>query len=286
MTTLRAKFKLYWPLIKSFQTALLIVTGVAGFMSTRCPLENWQMVLAVTGSLFLAVSGSTVLNMWYDRDIDAKMERTRKRPLPSGKIPPREALILGLVLSLLGVGWAVAIDSLYGLIVFAGLFFDVIIYTVWLKRRTPWAIIWGGISGAMPVLAGRALGTGHIEWIGITLALAVLFWIPTHILTFSMRYREDYARAGVPTFPSVYGDRVTQIIIAISSVLAAVFMGVAAYGIGLTVGYLRLMAVLSAGLLLLAIASATKPSERTNFGLFKYASVYMLSAMIMLMFVV
>ncbi len=284
-TKLRTKFKLYWPLIKSLQTGLLVITGVAGFMSTSCPITNWQTILAVTGSLFLAVSASTILNMWYDRDIDAKMERTKKRPLPSGKIAPREALIVGLLLSILGVGWAVAIDSLYGLIVFAGLFFDVIIYTVWLKRRTPWAIVWGGISGGMPVLAGRALGMGQIEWVGITLALAVLFWIPTHILTFSMRYREDYARASIPTFPSAYGDRVTQIIIAVSSVLAAVFMGVAAYGIGLTVGYLRLMAVLSTGLLILAIASAAKPSERTNFGLFKYASFYMLSAMLLLIFI-
>ncbi len=286
MTLIRANLKLYWPLIKSLQTALLIITGVAGFMSTQCPFKNWQTVLAVTGSLFLAISGSTVLNMWYDRDIDAKMERTKKRPLPSGKIAPREAFILGFVLSFVGVAWAVALDSLFGLIVFAGLFFDVVIYTIWLKRRTPWGIIWGGIAGGMPVLAGRALGTGQIEWVGITLALAVLFWIPTHILTFSMRYREDYERAGVPTFPSVYGDRATQIIIAISSVLAAVMMGIAAYGIGLTVGYLRLMAVLSAGLLFLAIASAAKPSERTNFGLFKYASLYMLSAMMLLMFVV
>ena len=156
-TKLTAKFKLYWPLIKSLQTGLLIITGVAGFMSTLCPYKNWQTVLAVTGSLFLAISGSTVLNMWYDRDIDALMLRTKKRPLPSGKISPREALILGLVLSLLGVGWAVAIDSLYGLIVFAGLFFDVVIYTIWLKRITPWSIVWGGISGGMPVLAGRAL---------------------------------------------------------------------------------------------------------------------------------
>lgn len=285
-TKIRAKFKLYWPLIKSLQTGLLIITGVAGFMSTRCPISNWQMVLAVTGSLFLAISGSTVLNMWYDRDIDAKMERTKKRPLPSGKMSPREALILGLVLSLLGVGWAVALDPLYGLVVFAGLFFDVVIYTFWLKRRTPWGIVWGGISGGMPVLAGRALGTGQIEWVGIMLALAVLFWIPTHILTFSMRYHEDYQRAGVPTFPSAYGDHATQIIIAISSVIAAVMMGIAAYGIGMTVGYLRLMAVLSTGLLFLAVASATKPSERTNFGLFKYASLYMLSAMMLLMFVV
>ncbi len=285
MSIIKAKLRLYLPLIKSFQTILLVTTGLAGFMSTRCPILNWQTVLAVTASLFLAISGSTILNMWYDRDIDAKMERTKNRPLPSGKISPREALLLGSILSFLGVSWAVALDPLYGLIVFAGLFFDVIIYTMWLKRRTPWGIVWGGIAGGMPVLAGRALGTGQVEWIGILLALAVLFWIPTHILTFSMRYREDYQRAGIPTFPSVYGDRVTQIIIAISSVIAAIMMIIAAYGIGLTIGYLRLMVVLSIGLLLLAIGSAARPSERTNFGLFKYASLYMLSAMVLLMFV-
>jgi protoheme IX farnesyltransferase len=283
---LHTKFRLYWPLIKSLQTGLLLVTGLAGFMSTRCPFSNWQTVLALGGSLFLAVSGSTVLNMWYDRDIDGQMGRTKKRPLPSGHIPPNEALRLGLVLALLGVGWAVALDALYGLVVFAGLFFDVVIYTIWLKRRTPWSIVWGGISGGMPVLAGRALGTGQIEWVGIILSLAVLFWIPTHILTFSLRYEDDYRRAGVPTFPAVYGRHATHIIIALSSIFAAVMMGTAAYGIGLTWGYLRLMAVLSIGLLLLAASSAAKPCEQTNFGLFKYASLYMLSAMLLLMFVV
>ncbi len=286
MEIVKTKLRIYLQLIKSLQTALLLITGVAGFMSTRCPVLNWQTTLAVIGSLFLAISGSTILNMWYDRDIDAKMERTQKRPLPSGQVSPREVLLLGLLTAGGGVGWALALDWLYGLVVFAGLFFDVVVYTILLKRRTPWSIVWGGVSGGMPVLAGRTLGAGHIEWIGVVLALAILFWIPTHILTFSMRYREDYARAGVPTFPSVYGDRVTQIIIAFSSVVASLLMIVAASGIGLTTGYLRLMIVLSVGMLLLAIGSATRPSERTNFGLFKYASLYMLGAMTLLMLVV
>jgi protoheme IX farnesyltransferase len=119
----------------------------------------------------------------------------------------------------------------------------------------------------------------------MALALAVLFWIPTHIMTFNLRYREDYARAGVPTFPAVYGVQTTHIIIAISSVLAALMMALSAYGIGLTVGYLRLLAVLSAGLLLLAVRSSMTPSERLNFGLFKYASLYMLSTMLLFIFV-
>jgi len=283
MYTLKSRFRRYWPLIKSMQTGLLLATGLAGYMSARCPVFNPGTILGLTGSLFLAISGSTILNMWYDRDIDARMGRTQQRPLPAGLVSPGEALALGLILSVLGVGWALAMDPLYGGVVFAGLVFDVVVYTIWLKRRTAWSIVWGGVAGGMPVLAGRALGAGTIDWIGIALAVGVLLWIPTHILTFSMRYDQDYRRAGVPTFPSTYGFQTTRLVIAFSSSLAAVAMGVAAYGIGMSWGYLRLMAVLSMGLLALAFASMFRPSERINFGLFKYASLYMLSAMLLMM---
>lgn len=275
-------WKKYIPLIKSLQTGLLLITGIAGYMSASCPVTHLSTLLAVAGSLFLSISGSTVLNMWYDRDLDSKMNRTCLRPLPSGQVGPAEALRLGILLSVLGVGWALTIDLLYGAVVFAGLFFDVIVYTVLLKRRSAWSIIWGGVSGGMPILAGRVLGAGGVDWIGVALALGVLFWIPTHIMTFNMRYFEDYQRAGVPTFPSVYGESVTRITIALSSVLAALAMGLAAYGIGMSVGYLRILAVLSSGLLFLAVSSTTRPSERLNFGLFKYASLYMLSAMMLM----
>ncbi len=282
MKFLTAKISLYWSLIKSLQTGLLLATGVAGYMTVRCPITNWSTLLSLTGSLFLAISGSTVLNMWYDRDLDAQMRRTACRPLPSGKINPSEALWLGLVLSGLGIGWALALDWLFGGIVFAGLFFDVVIYTVWLKRLTPWAIVWGGISGGMPILAGRALGAGQIDWIGILLAVSVLFWIPTHIMTFSMRYFEDYQRARIPTFPSSYGFQATRLTIATSSLLAALSIGLAALGVGITWGYLGVLILLSLGLLFLAVVSLARPSERLNFGLFKYASLYMLSAMLIL----
>jgi protoheme IX farnesyltransferase len=171
---------------------------------------------------------------------------------------------------------------LYGLVVFAGLFFDVVIYTIWLKRRTCWSIVWGGISGGMPILAGRVLGLGRVDGIGILLALAVLFWIPTHIMTFSMRYSEDYRAARIPTFPSTFGFAITRMAIAVCSVIAALSIGFAGTLIGLQWGFLRLLAVLSAGLFLLAAASLFRPSEQNNFGLFKYASLYMLSAMILL----
>jgi protoheme IX farnesyltransferase len=282
MKTIRTKLRLYWPLIKSLQTGLLLATGLAGYMTARCPVFNIPTILALTGSLSLAISGSTVLNMWYDRDIDRQMKRTQSRPLAGDRIGQLEALRLGLVLSCLGVAWSVIIHPLYGLIVFAGLFFDVVVYTIWLKRRTAWSIVWGGISGGMPILAGRALGLGGVDWVGVALSLSVLFWIPTHIMTFSMKYHEDYKTAGVPTFPSAYGFSVTRATIAFSSILAASMIGIAAYGIGMTWGYLRVLAVLSAGLLGLAGSSLFKPSERMNFGLFKYASLYMLTSMLLL----
>jgi protoheme IX farnesyltransferase len=283
MRLLLTRARLYWPMIKSLQTGLLLSTGLAGYMSSRCPFTHWTTLVGLAASLLLAISGSTVLNMWYDRDIDARMDRTHNRPLASGRVSPNEALRLGLILSILGVGWAMFLSPLYSLVVFAGLFFDVVVYTMWLKRRTCWSIVWGGISGGMPILAGRVLGTGGFDWIGILLCLSVLFWIPTHIMTFSMKYHRDYQAAGIPTFPSTYGFAMTRLIIALSSLLAAAAIGLASFGIGMTWGYLRILIVLSIGLLALALTTMLRPSEKVNFGLFKYASLYMLSSMLLIM---
>jgi len=284
MTSLVKKIRMYWALTKSLQTGLLISTGLAGYMSARCPVFHLGTLIGVGLSLYLAIAGSTVLNMWWDRDIDSKMKRTQMRPLSSGELDPAEALRLGLVLSLLGVGLAVAMDALYGLIVFAGLFFDVVIYTIWLKRRTCWGIIWGGISGGMPILAGRAFGMGAIDWIGILLSLGILFWIPTHILTFSMKYYDDYKSAGIPTFASTYGFSATRITIAVSNVFASLAMGISAWAIGATMLHLCSLAILSLILLTLAVISVFKPTERMNHSMFKYASAYMFLSMALMAF--
>ena len=135
---LKRKFKLYWPLIKSLQTALLLVTGITGYVSARCPVTTWETFAGLTISLFLTVSGSTILNMWYDRDIDSKMDRTKHRPLPLGTLNPTEALMLGLIISVMGVALALSMSFIFGVVVFAGLFIDVVIYTIWLKRKTAW----------------------------------------------------------------------------------------------------------------------------------------------------
>jgi protoheme IX farnesyltransferase len=275
------KIRLYWPLIKSLQTGLLLSTGIAGYLSSRPPF-NMGLLLGLAASLFLAIGGSTIMNMWYDRDIDARMKRTHMRPAASGKLHPKEIFAVGMTTSLLGIGWAFVIAPLYGLVVFAGWFFDVIVYTLWLKRRTCWSILWGGISGAMPILSGRALAVHEIDLIGILLALSILFWIPTHTLTYSMKFRNDYKNAGVPTFPETYGEPFTRLIIALSSILAAIAIGWASVLIGLSAGLLSLIAVLTAVMLILAFATLRIHTDRMNFMLFRYASLYMLSAMIIL----
>ncbi len=281
MQTLWNRLRNYWQLTKSLQTGLLVLTGIAGYFSAHT-LGPWSQVVGLVGSLYLAIIGSTVVNMWYDRDIDARMYRTCWRPLPTHRVSPSEALGLGVLLSVLGVGWALRLSALYGLVVFAGWFFDVVVYTLWLKRRTAWSILWGGAAGGMPVLAGRVLSAGQIDEVGLLLALAVLFWIPTHIVTFALRYDEDYRRAGVPTIPIVYGPRFAYAMIAGSAILAALTMIVAAWRIGVTAGILQVLVVLSVALTLLALTSATRPSPRRNFLLFKFASLYMMSSMILL----
>lgn len=278
---IKEKFKLYVPLIKSLQTSLLLLTGVAGYLSAHTQ-ANWFEFGQMIPSLFLAIAGSTILNMWWDRDIDAKMRRTHKRPTSAGLVTREEVFRLGMLVSVVGVGWALLIDWLYGLVVFAGLFFDVVVYSMWLKRRTCWSIVWGGISGAMPILSGRVLAIGHFDLIGVLLAFAILFWIPTHTLTYSIKFREDYKNAGVPTFPETYGIQTSRFMIALSAVLAAASIGWASILINLSAGLLGLLAVLSAILLLLAFATLRVSTDRMNFILFRYASIYMMSAMIIL----
>ncbi len=260
---------------------MLLLTGIAGFISSRCPWINYSTVFAVGGSLFLAISGATVINMWFDRDIDAIMQRTCQRPLPSGLIQPNSALAFGLFLSIAGVGCAFLMDSLFGLIVFLGLFIDVLIYTIWLKRRTAWSIVLGGISGGMPILAGRVYGAERIEWIGIVLALAIMFWIPTHLLTSNLHYRRDYERAGIPIFPSIYSASTIRKIIAYSNVAAVFAMGIASVGISISVPTISMIMILSLGLLVLTVFSMKNTSKSVNYGLYKYGSIYMLSSMIL-----
>jgi len=272
------RLRAYWALIKSLQTGLLVITGVAGYLSAR-PRHATGPALALAGSLFLAVSGSTVLNMLYDRQIDACMGRTAGRPLPSGRISSGEALILGLSLAALGVAWAAALALPCGAIVLLGVLLDVVVYTIWLKQRTPWSIVWGGVAGGMPILAGRVLAVGTLDTAGFLLTLGVLLWIPTHVLTFSLKHAADYARAGVPVLPNTHGPQATRLVLGLSTVTAVGVMSLALTLTGVRPGFLHTAYALGVALLGLTLVAVLRPAPRLDFTLYKLASLYMLGTM-------
>lgn len=281
-SALRTKIPAYWSLIKDRQTFLLVLTGWAGFGTVICPITDWQTALLVVASLFLAISGATVLNMVIDSDIDAQMERTRRRPLPSEVLSLKEAIIFGSLLSVLGVGWSLLLNPYYGMVVLAGWLINVVVYSLALKRRTHYSIVFGGIAGGMPILAGRVLGTGRIDVIGLLLATAVLLWIPMHIMTFSIKYSKDYGQANIPTFPSVYGINITRKVITISTIFTSLSIILVCILLQMIGTCFYLLMILSIALVAVALIYLLKPSPKLNSGLFKAASVYMLGAMLLL----
>lgn len=284
------KLRGFGALIKSRQTLLLLATGLAGYLSARpdnlspamvrMPLLPTSALMLL--SLFAAISGTTALNMVADRDIDSRMMRTAWRPLPAGVLSPAEATLFGGVLLAVGLGVAYWLGTTFGLVVTAGAFIDLVIYTLWLKRRSAWAIIFGGVSGGMPVLAGRALGIGEVDGLGFLLALSVLLWIPTHIMTFAMKYADDYRQAGIPTWPQVYNFDSARRFIAFANALRAAALVLVGSLLTICPYSLALLALSGIGTIGLSIQATINPSEKLNFRLFKFASLHMLGSMFLL----
>ena len=273
--------RFYIRLIKSPQTALLLFTAVAGYRSAGGNLALSEILVALVGLLF-TISGTTALNMVFDRDIDAVMERTRTRPIPTGVISPNAAFAFGSVLVVAGMSGNYWVSLSYATVVLAGVFFNLAVYTLWLKRRSPWSIVFGGLAGGMPILAGRTLALGYIDWIGILLALVILLWIPSHILTLAMSHSRDYKLAGVPTFPNVFGFNSTRYFMAVSNLAAAGIMLAVFLWLGVSVAGTVVLGLGSLILLGFSVRNILYPSERVNFAMFKFVSLYMAGAMLIL----
>ena len=272
---------LFGELIKARQTILLVYTGVFTYLITVASLAieiNWFNLLHLAISLYLAVSGTTILNMYIDRDIDAIMERTKDRPLPSGKVTASAVLTFGTIFTVLGIFLAfLTLNWLAALIVFLGFFFDVVIYSIWLKRRTKYSIIFGGIAGGLPAWAGRVAITGSLDWIGFLLLIFILTWIPVHILTIALipRNFEGYKKAKVPMWPIVSSQAQTMRVIAISAFLSSVALYEAARLLGANWIIRIIWGVLSLIIIILSIKSLIKPTNKLTFLIFKIASLYM-----------
>ncbi|HJX88001.1 MAG TPA: heme o synthase, partial [Gemmatimonadales bacterium] len=191
--------------------SLLLVTTVAPMFITPAGLPSFSRVLWVVLGGYLMAGGANAINMWFDRDIDTRMTRTRQRPIPAGRITPGFGLAYGVALGFLAfaVFWY-RVNQLSAWLALSGLLFYVFIYTVWLKRSSPQNIVIGGAAGAFPPLVGWASMTGSIDLAAIYLFAIIFYWTPPHFWALALIKQADYARAGIPMMPVVRGEARTK----------------------------------------------------------------------------
>lgn len=246
------KVKSYIEVTKPRSVFLLVFTALAAMVVAAPPqtlsFGHWlKAVLAIT----LACSGVNAVSCYVDRDIDAVMERTRHRPIPSGRIaPPYKALYWGLLQFVLALTLAAWINWLAFTCILLGMLGYVGIYSLWLKRRSSWNIVLGGFSGGLPVLFGWAAVKGEISLLAVLLALLVVCWIPNHIWNLAIYFREDYRRVGVPMLPVVCAVRRTLLYILLT-VVAMLVLSLAIYRVG-SMGLVYYWTALISGLAVLA----------------------------------
>lgn len=242
----------YFALLKPRVMSLVIFTAFVGVIAAPGTLHP---VLAFVAVLLIAVGAgaSGALNMWYDADIDQHMDRTKKRPVPAGKMTAEHAKVYGFILSAASVFlMAVLINLTSAVLLAITIFFYVVIYTMWLKRRTPQNIVIGGAAGAFPPMIGWAAVTNSVTLESLVLFGIIFIWTPPHFFALSLFIKTDYARVNVPMMPVVHGDKVTRANILIYSLVLApfallpYFMGVAGLVYAGVTGVLGLIFVIYA----------------------------------------
>ena len=265
----------YLALLKPRVMLLVAFTGFAGLVVAPGSLHP---LLAAVAVLCIAVGAGAAgaINMWYDRDIDALMRRTRKRPIPAGRVAPDEALAFGVTLSLFSVVvMGVAVNWTAAALLALASAFYVFVYTVWLKRRTPQNIVIGGAAGAFPPMIGWAAVTGAVSLESIALFLIIFVWTPPHFWALALYRADDYAKAGVPMLPVVAGKAETrrQVLIYTSLLVplsfAPLLLGMAGMAYGAAA------AVMGARFLLLAVRVLRERGEFAARRMFRFSILYL-----------
>ncbi|MFC4272238.1 protoheme IX farnesyltransferase [Sneathiella chungangensis] len=273
----------YFALLKPRVMSLVVFTGLVGLAVAPGTIHP---VLAFTALLCIAVGAgaSGAINMWYDADIDAVMERTKERPIPSGRVSANETLAFGTVLSVASVVlMGLAVNYVAAALLALTIAFYVFVYTMWLKRRTPQNIVIGGAAGAFPPMIGWAAVTGDVSAESLVLFAIIFMWTPPHFWALSLWRDIDYAKAGVPMLPVVAGRDVTRRQIVLYSALlfpVAVMpysLGYAGilYGVG--------AAVLSGLFLLLSFKVWVAKDEKSAKQLFAFSLLYLFLLFAMLL---
>jgi len=266
----------YWALLKPQVMSLVVFTGFVGLWLAPGHLHP---VLAAVAILCIAVGAgaSGCINMWYDRDIDAVMSRTKSRPLPAGRVLPSEALAFGVVLAAGSVMiMGLAVNPMAAALLALTILFYVFVYTAWLKRRTPQNIVIGGAAGAFPPMIGWAAVTGDVSLASIVLFALIFFWTPPHFWALALYRAGDYEKAGVPMLPVVAGVGPTRNQILVYTLVLWPF-AVAPYFLGLAgAAYLGVSLVLSFLFTGFAIGLRYDGTDRTPKRMFGFSILYLL----------
>ena len=248
-----ADWRDFLALTKPRVLTLVVFTGLCGLLAAPQAINP---VIGFTAILCIALGAGAAgaLNQWYEADLDAMMARTANRPLPAGRMDRQSALHFGVGLAAFSVIlMGLAVNVLSAAILAISILFYVLVYTVWLKRRTPQNIVIGGAAGAFPALIGWAAATGRVETLPVLLFALVFLWTPPHFWALALFINSDYARAGVPMLPAVAGRRATRIQIMLYTVPMAI-AAVAPWAMGMTGAIYGIGAsLLSAAFLLLAL---------------------------------
>ena len=255
---------------------LLLVTTVPSMILAERGLPPLQLIAATVLGGALAAGGANAVNMYIDRDIDRLMERTRHRPLVTGEIGAREALVFAVGLNVVAFVWLwVLVNLLAAALAAAAALFYVFVYSMWLKRTSTRNIVIGGAAGAVPVMVGWAAVTGSLDWPPVVLFAVIFYWTPPHFWSLAIRYRSDYQAADVPMLPAVAGLQATaRRILAYSLVLwALTLLLIPVAGMGLL--YTASAVGLGAGFTALAIGVLRRPDPARSMRLFGWSNAYL-----------
>jgi heme o synthase len=276
----------YYELTKPKIWYLLVFTTFGSALTAsllfNIPIQPLTWILLI-GGVAAGSAAADTLTGYNDRDIDAIMDRTRGRPIPSGRVSPKNALIFGLILTAISLvfSWFINIWT-FALMAF-GLFDNILVYSKWLKRRSKMNIILGGFSGGAPAMIGYvAVTTQHIE-IGLIMAGLVFLWIPTHIWSLALHVKKDYAKAGVPMLPVVYSEKKSVRVIAWTTLIMVVFSILPFFLNQFGLIYLTTACIFGVAMIALSIWLLIKPSEKASWIVFKFSSPYLTALFIAFM---
>jgi protoheme IX farnesyltransferase len=271
-----ATIRAYVLLTKPRVVELLLVTTVPAMVLAEEGLPSLTLIGAVLVGGALAAGGANTINCWIERDRDRVMQRTQRRPLPAGRINPRHALVFGVVLEAAAFAWLWGtVNLLSASLAVSAMLFYVFVYTIWLKPRSPQNIVIGGAAGAVPVLVGWAAVTGRLAAPAWVLFAIVFCWTPPHFWALSLRYRDDYAAAGIPMLPVARG-----IAIAVRQILvySLIVVGVTlSLFLVETMGIVYFVAAVGLGALFVwqAVELQRDTSAKRAMRLFSFSNIYL-----------